>query len=940
MKRILSLLLVVLFLSGIAMVPTYFNGTRIQYVSTPELAGQQPMGQYLDSQFVDRTIKVAVYDEDNTTLPSYATGGIATNEISGVVSILTAAGHEVDTITFADILNHELLTINYDVFVMVNNIPRENITYYVKDFWLGGGGILGFGLVAGYMSYFGHLGPFYDGDFGQLGISGNPIWTYFSADDFNVSARHPVATQFHINDTISHSTEPVLLYNQDGLETNVNNPVTTVVNEGSDNGIVLAIDNDVVGGRQVLIYGNGTHMPSEFDSIIADSIDWITPRPKARIAYDLSHQPRLCVDPWDDLYATVYNSENSFTQLRSLLVNHSYTFDKFYPSAGGNFTIERLSDYDMIILDWPDLNYTDAERVVFNEWIANGGSALLLGDRSGLGGGGQGHLFLNFLLDGFDMQLSDKNILDDYNLYPSGPHPTLEGCTYLAVSYRNYINMTGESVAVWKNGTNIGVAAQNYGAGRVVLSGEMNMFDNLRLPMAANEQFALNSANWLTASTAKALVMFDSAGVAFHSNAYRGQVATALHNLGIDYMMTISYTYFNMSLHLGEWDLLIFDNINYAYEAAFPEILDYLVAHPDTRLIMDTWRYAAVAGSELWSYIGFDSGNTFSPVPETYFWDPSAPIFNIPVDLGSGPINDTVDFGWGTTATNLTVYDNATALAGFSSSQSETNVSILLGLNGRALVNGPLLDAYHSDYDDTTYIDSFEIWMNEITFMLRPFLDHPADIGFEAGSTGHDITWNPKSYTTTTGSYEVDLNGTPQGSNVWDGSGISYDADGLDPGVHFVTLTVTDEFGISESDTVIVEVVDTTPPIINSPADFTASGVIQVTWTVTDLYPGTFILYLNGTEQETDSWTSGSLVISGITGLEPGVYNLTIVVFDESGNSASDTVMVTVVPGFPIDTTTLIIIGAAIALVLIIGAIVCSRRGKAAEKATKSKKKK
>ena len=39
------------------------------------------------------------------------------------------------------------------------------------------------------------------------------------------------------------------------------------------------------------------------DEMIIDAIDWLCPRPKGRIAYDLSHNPRLGVDNWDDLTA-------------------------------------------------------------------------------------------------------------------------------------------------------------------------------------------------------------------------------------------------------------------------------------------------------------------------------------------------------------------------------------------------------------------------------------------------------------------------------------------------------------------------------------------------------------------------------------------------------------------------------------------------------------
>ncbi|MHA2213264.1 MAG: hypothetical protein ACW992_08900, partial [Candidatus Thorarchaeota archaeon] len=69
-----------------------------------------------------------------------------------------------------------------------------------------------------------------------------------------------------------------------------------------------------------------------------------------------------------------------------------------------------------------------------------------------------------------------------------------------------------------------------------------------------------------------------------------------------------------------------------------------------------------------------------------------------------------------------------------------------------------------------------------------------------------------------------------------------------------------------------------------------------------------------------------------LDGLEEGFYNLTLVVEDTSGNSASDTVLVTVTPPTGLgglDTTTIIIIAAAAggALLIIIIIIIRKRSG-------------
>jgi len=90
----------------------------------------------------DPVFRVALYNETNITVPVYHTLVTLNNNYSAIQSLLTGAGYDVTPITFQDILDHELTTANYDVIVLADNLPRENITDLVKDFWLAGGGVL------------------------------------------------------------------------------------------------------------------------------------------------------------------------------------------------------------------------------------------------------------------------------------------------------------------------------------------------------------------------------------------------------------------------------------------------------------------------------------------------------------------------------------------------------------------------------------------------------------------------------------------------------------------------------------------------------------------------------------------------------------------------------------------------------------------------------
>jgi hypothetical protein len=287
----------------------------------------------------------------------------------------------------------------------------------------------------------------------------------------------------------------------------------------------------------------------------------------------------------------------------------------------------------------------------------------------------------------------------------------------------------------------------------------------------------------------------------------------------------------------------------------------------------------------------------------------------------------------------LVPVEDAIALAGNTESSETGKAQIILANDDRTIYNGFLIDQLVGDLDDSTYMDSVELWENEIAFMMRPFVDTPANVTYEGGTTGHTIIWSPTSRLPSTYSFLID--GNEELSGAWDGSPINTNVDGLSPGTHEVTLVATDDYGFSDNGTTYVIVHDTILPTLNSPADIevAAGSVVTVTWDANDLFPGTYRLYINGTQEESGNW-DGSDITVNVEDLEVGTYNFTIMAIDTSGNNASDTVFVRVTQGlFGFDTTTLILIaGAGILGVIIIAAVVKKRGGSAP--ATKPKKKK
>ncbi len=935
MKRLCfqSLLLVTLFLAGVFIVPSSAtaNVARLQSSTLNSTGTQTTYGNQLAELPNDRVFRVALYHETNTTRPTYVpTGGLNSN-YSAIYSVLINAGFEVHNVTFQDILNHELTTANYDVLVLADNCPRENITNLVKEFWLAGGGILGLDSAISYLGYYGILYRESEG----VNDGRGAYWNYNYNDNATIVNRHPVTLSY------ANGTELRFLYanwaqiDLTAFATTSVWPDTTVLAVDSQDpnwGVAVAVDPVDKGGRVVQIGMPVAEWPSGWNPMIVDAINWLAPRPRARIAYDFSHQPRLGVDMWDN-YATILNSISSFSTLRDALVSRRFTFDKFYPSALGNFTAERLANYDMIIVDYPDLNFTTSEVSALQSWVNAGGGLLVLGDRALIGG--DGNQYINFLLGNFGMSMGVDNTMTVVGATVSTPiHPTTEDCTLLSVSYRNNITLTGAD-AIWQYNGNVLVAGQDYGNGRAILAADQNIFDNGQIVSFGydNMQFAVNVANWLTSSQAKVLLYTDDP---YGPGYYRNMATSALNQLGIDYYLIDSEVGLNASLNGtwfgSQWDLVIIDHCTWDRSPSFPFILQYL--RSGRQMILTAWNLYAHPSSPILSYIGVNSTGQLTGDHPSYIWDSNSPVFDGIVHYGAPTLN-IPSFFFTTNGATFSLYDNATAIAGATPTEQAGNASIVLSNSDQVLFNGFMLNNLRGDADNSTYMDGFELYMNEIAFMMSlPTIDSPADIQYEAGSTGHSISWHPSD--SAPASYQILIDGSQSESGSWTGGAITANIDGLGLGVHSVECRVVGHSGEPRGDIVRVTVVDTSAPLLNSPPDITmrvGSTGNKLTWIASDPDPSHYVITMNTTLWTSGVWNGSSIVLS-LDGLGLGTYFFTVRVNDTVGHQSEDTVLVTVVEAglFGLDPTTLILIGVAVLALVIIGVVGYRRRSLGAAK--------
>ena len=678
----------------------------------------------------DKIVRVAIYNEPNFTETSYTGGnsGVETNNISKVIDVLSVKPNiQVSVLTEAEIaIRGVLTTANFDVLIIPDVHPREWIIDMIQDFWLGGGGILTLDGAALFLNYFGILPPEAATTHGY-----GTYWTY-GGDGFNFTLRHPAAKAYSIDAYV----EPPGLYGHFAWDwTALSGSVIAadlypfahdfyLANQITG----LAFDPTDRGGKIVTIGHDLTYNYNpDIDALVLNSVEWLAPSPKARIAFDHSHQPRLSLDTWDPytLWPGYYEGT------RDHLVANGYTVDKLWPApAGDNFTLDRLMPYDMLIINTPDFNYTAGDMIAIEEWVTEGGSLLAMGDYPSEPWFRFQNDITNQLLAPFGLSINiDLGVLGTATFTDFTLHPITEDtASGLAVDVYGYVNLTGPAFPIWFDAPdgNVIVGGSEYGNGRVICISDINWLQSIggNLDLAANRNILRNIANWLTSAKANVLVYTD-----WIMNPYKTSVALALNDLGVNYFLTYGvsgdpFEYLNHSLNFYPWDMVIVDNPNYfGLEFFFDELIEYI----DTggHLMMSYFNVDAFSAHPIWAKLGFAFNADFTTQPPLYIWDAGHDIFNQPVDYNA--VNFTAGTFYADDGDRLTVFSNATALAGYTITEQPDEAIIVLRNDEQTLFNSYLIDYFDIDIDDSTYLDNFELWKNEIAFMLRPKLEFLPD---------------------------------------------------------------------------------------------------------------------------------------------------------------------------------------------------------------------
>lgn len=230
--------------------------------------------------------------------------------------------------------------------------------------------------------------------------------------------------------------------------------------------------------------------------------------------------------------------------------------------------------------------------------------------------------------------------------------------------------------------------------------------------------------------------------------------------------------------------------------------------------------------------------------------------------------------------------------------QTWINGTITLDIDGLGIGVYEFIIFVYDTYDNL-FSDAVIVTVNE---NISPNISSPDDLNYKLDETGNLLEWivgdeNP-------GFYTITVDEILHAQDIWINGTISTNVDGLAVGMHMIILYIYDIHGNMVSDAVIVTVLEINPPEISSPGDFSyklgTTGNL-ISWVLGDVNPGEYNITMDGILiGTTQTWVNGTISVN-IDGLDLGVYEFIIYVYDIYGYMASDTVIVTITEIVPPD---------------------------------------
>ncbi|MCH8908320.1 MAG: hypothetical protein IH840_14630, partial [Candidatus Heimdallarchaeota archaeon] len=297
---------------------------------------------------------------------------------------------------------------------------------------------------------------------------------------------------------------------------------------------------------------------------------------------------------------------------------------------------------------------------------------------------------------------------------------------------------------------------------------------------------------------------------------------------------------------------------------------------------------------------GYDTiskGDTWLYTPHEIPPDSTPPVLDMPGDVSyiEGSAGNSIT--WIATDTKPDSYSITLNSIQVASGIWHNASSITYNVDGLA-AGAYIFQINVTDLSDNSATDIIQVTVVDVT---DPTITPSGDITISESSNGNSISWLPVDANPTT--YDLFLDGSPlvQGVGWTSGITITRNVDGLSLGTHVYTLIVYDDGGNSATASITVTVVDGSIPIITSSGDIAISEGStgnSISWIPTDANPTIYDLFLDGSPLvQGVAWTSGIQITRNVDGLSLGAHIYTLTVYDDGGNSASESITVTVVDG-------------------------------------------
>lgn len=249
-----------------------------------------------------------------------------------------------------------------------------------------------------------------------------------------------------------------------------------------------------------------------------------------RVYYDAVHGARHLHDRDNRRYRTDYHTISGWFRFVEMLREVGY---QVHAEDYASFDRASLDDYDVFIVGEQTYHarfMTDAERRDLIDWVRDGGGLFVTAE----------HTNAHYMTDVFnllaeplpvrarmdsicDTETSDRSSRDWVKLTPAGDHPVTEGVDaywfYNGCSLDTEHGVLMSSESAWSDayqpdkkpvhngdkrkakdeitGSLAGIAAFEYGKGRVVVIGDHNGLSNTELYVADHHRFGLNAIRWL-----------------------------------------------------------------------------------------------------------------------------------------------------------------------------------------------------------------------------------------------------------------------------------------------------------------------------------------------------------------------------------------------------------------------------------------------------------